>query len=155
MTAEFREFDSLEEMRDWMRRQTAAANERTSDRQKAITFGDHWMRFIPQHQLVVFGRVEPLEDLAGVEDPPTIDHIRENLGRGYLFGRAYSTWEPDGEWGDTHTYNVWPCTPELFEAAQEAGWDITRLEPVFGMQVNTAYREYREWILAQPSEGMD
>lgn len=137
----FKSFGSMEEMFDYMAQATEVANANLSDEQRALTWGSYWFR--PYEGIVIFGWVFPQDELERQErasyghtplDPEeeaefayAMEHTRENHERGYLFGKAYSVWEPSGELGDTHRASAWPITAEQFTAAQEAGWDHEHL----------------------------
>lgn len=128
----FMEFDSLEAAQQWMADQTDRANEATSDRQKAITGGDHWVR-LDYPEFEIWGRVWTEEEFVASEKAAgatraelrySLQVLRDSAERGYRFGIAYSTVEPGGELGDTHVYNMLPVPASLFEAARDCGWDL-------------------------------
>ena len=125
----FREFDSMEAMWEFMREQERLANENTADWQRAIGYGDYWMRMY--EEILIFGYVNTLDELdaiereLGVEDDELAferSMISNAHERGYRYGKAYSVVEPDGEWGSTHVSTMIPISREMFEAARECGW---------------------------------
>jgi hypothetical protein len=155
---EFKSFDSLEDMFQYMADATDAANAGLAQEQKDLTWGSYFVNFQPQIDLVIFGRVftedEVAEDetKAGSDEAElayTLTSLRENHEHGYLYGRCYSTIEPSGELGDTHRASAWPISKELFDAAQAVGWDV--LTPTFdGLDaLDAAYQSFRAHKLNQ------
>lgn len=158
----FEEFGSLEEMYEAMAKAEAAGNANLHAVQRMVTYGDYWMRFwiVGENELVLIcGYVETLPELAASEgahydldkpeDKAEFDHtmfgIRERHTRGYMFGKAYSTIEPTGEWGDTHRANLWPITKNLFEAMREVGWVKERLSQSDRYALLSVYQAWAQW----------
>lgn len=155
----YMEFESLDEMVAWQQQQTASANANLAPEQAAITWGDHWVRFDPASMTVIFGTIwelsywdgkiaeaEPGEDRdewVWEKDSVIASHVN-----GYLFGRAYSIIEPDGELGSTHRANMWPITPECFEAAEQAGWRLNDIKAPYENELRAAYDGWRAAQLA-------
>ena len=157
----YRKFDSIEEMFDYIEKQTQRANASLTAEQKAITWGSHWVRFLPSEQLIIFGRVFTLAEIeqgersagASTEELEyTLNSCRANHDRGYLFGRAYSVAEPDGELGDTHRANMWPITEQQFDEARQAAWNPSRIVPGMFSWLAEAYSHYRAYLLSIPQE---
>ena len=117
-------FDSIEDAFAWMEQQEMAANERATEEQKAITYGDYWIRFVSllggMERLVIFGHVLPLDDM------PEEDrgYVKATHDRGYRFSRCYSVAAPRGELGDVHVSQIAKIPKSLFDLARLAGWDI-------------------------------
>ena len=134
----FMSFDSTEEMFDFMARKTDEANASLTDEQKSLTWGSYWFR--PYEGIVIFGHVftedefeqkerwsyhrgGPLDEEEEAEFAYSKARVYDAHERGYLFGEAFSVWEPRGELGDTHRANAWPILQWQFVSAQSAGWD--------------------------------
>lgn len=152
----FQSFDNLDDMYAEMNRRTEEGNAHLHDKQRSLTWGSHWVRFIHQMQpamFAIFGRVWTREEVAASEDPEVVEQTAANLGRGYMFGTAYSTIEPDGELGDTHRYNAWPISEALFEAAREARWDIGSIGQHEAMQ--ELGEVLAEWMVHERTNGAD
>lgn len=118
-------FDSFEDAMQAMRDAEERANALTLPQQREIGYGDFWCRPVPEWGIFIFGRVSTLDELRKGEDAETIVALEERFTRGYRFGKAYSTIEPEGEWGDTHVANMWPITEAEFEEAKGHGWTPT------------------------------
>lgn len=129
--AQFRSFDSIADMVDYMQKQTEWANANLAPKQQAVTYGDHWARF-DQKGFVIFGKVATLDEATGSTPSSEKDYelksLTANHDRGYMFGKCYSVIEPTGEWGDTHRANLWPIPVEMFDAVKAVGWDTDALE---------------------------
>jgi hypothetical protein len=133
-----RSFRSFDEMIEYMAEATNAANANLLPEQRALTWGSYWFR--PYEDIIIFGYVfteaelaererysyhngGPLDEEEEAEFTWTIARTKENHERGYLFGEAWSVWEPHGELGDTHRASAWPISREQFEFARAAGWN--------------------------------
>ena len=154
---EIQEFGSFEEAMDANRTATDAANSTLHPIQRAITFGTYWVRFYDiQHRILIWGYVEPLQSVLDTEaaltedddDGPDQDEVREhtqrNHDRGYMYGRAYSLIEPEGEWGDTHRANMRPITQELFYAAKATRSNMDALDLYARQGLQQAYEGWRQ-----------
>jgi hypothetical protein len=151
-------FDSIQDAFDYMRKSETAANAGLHEKQKALTWGQYWVRFWDvASKTLIFGKVMTVEEFAQAEaeaaaaskDPMALgemEHevaaLRQRHGRGYLFGYCWSTIEPNGELGDTHQANVWPISEELFEAAKAANWVIDDLDQTAKVRLSNAYLEW-------------
>jgi hypothetical protein len=132
----FRSYASFEDMIGDMQRSEAAANERVTDAQKAIDYGDYWLRQAHVgggEYLTVYGRcwtrdeiikgeTEAGSDVEAGELEYTMAVLDSAHSRGYRFSTAYSQWEPDGEIGDVHISTMAKITKELFDEAKALGW---------------------------------
>ena len=138
--SDIRVFDSMEEMHEWMARQTEAANDNLHPVQRDLTWGSYWVRFVDvRARIVEFGRVLTHEEAAerwGEE--PGLD---ENMERGYLYSEAHSLMGSDI--GDTHRWNAWPIEERLFEAAKAVDWQIDRLDEAMKLLLEIAFRQRR------------
>lgn len=136
----FMDFGSLDEAFDFMTRQTEIANASLTPEQRSLTWGSCWFR--PYEGIVIFGHVYTAEEFEqkerhsyhrggplDAEEEAEFAYAKERVldahERGYLFGEAFSVWEPTGELGDTHRASAWPITERQFESARTAGWDHT------------------------------
>lgn len=142
---EIREYDSLEDAFEDMRKATEWANAHLAEAQRQVTWGSHWVRFydIPG-RILIFGKVDTLAEVRRGEestvqpgeDPAEVKaeieyslrSLAERHENGYLYGQAYSIITPDGEYGDTHRANLWPIPAATFEAARSAGWQMDALD---------------------------
>lgn len=155
-------FDSFEDALDSMARATAHANERLADAQRAVTYGDHWVRFWTP-PIVIYGYVQTLDEIeaaeracATPEEPLMAGEIEHLMRRthelhddGYMRGIAYSTIEPDGEYGDTHRANLWPIDRATFNAARAARWDSAELDDRTKQTLAIIFGRWRQHTQAQ------
>lgn len=155
-------FNSFEEMQEFMRKQTEGANERLAEEQKTITWGSHWVRFLDLDGslLLICGYVDTLEEYLQKErdagaDEEEVEYAKatlpENHARGYMSGTAYSVIEPEGELGDTHRYNAWPISKELFEKVREAGWQLGQMDDA---GVHELAAIHKRWSAHQREHGI-
>lgn len=134
-------FDSLDAMFEYMAEQERLANERMTDSQRyGLKPGSYWVSPGPDG-LLIFGHAYDAAEYVNSELDATPedesieyygsrvahgDFLRgqffEDWHRGYMFGRAYSVWESDGELGSTHKANAYPIPASWFELARNAGW---------------------------------
>jgi hypothetical protein len=152
-----RTFESVDEMFSWMRDNEEAANLVLAPEQQAVTYGSHWCRFFDiANRVVIFGKVltqeeqreteTALADDSEADEAETeeiLDTLAQSHERGYMYGRCYSTIEPDGEWGSTHRANLWPIPQHVYEAARDVRWDIDQLPPEQRTALEAAYQVYR------------
>jgi hypothetical protein len=150
----FMEFESHEEMVDYLRKASEAAFEAITPQQEALTYGSYWVQFhdIANRQ-VVFGRVKTLDETRDIiignggttaEVNAELKDIEAGLANGYMFGIAHSGWYPEGELGDTHKSVAWPIPKELFEAAAKVQFQIDLLPLTHKVTLEAAYQAYRE-----------
>lgn len=153
---EIREYDSMDAAFKDMAAEEDRGNRDLAAAQRMVTWGDHWVRFYqpsPGAQLVtIWSRVWTEDEIikgewaSGAESQAEIDEtmagIRNRHIRGYMFGRCFSTIEPEGELGDTHRYNLWPITQALYEAAQAVQWDHRALNPLSARELIEVYQAY-------------
>ena len=127
----FREFDSMEEMQRFLAEQTRLANESLSEEQRAITYGDYWVR--TDYEFLIFGYINTLDELDESSrrlgaDEEEIAYERAMIAdahaRGYMYGKAYSVVEPDGEWGSTHRVSMQKVSKQTFDRMRELGWTL-------------------------------
>lgn len=131
---EFESFDNIEDAFAAMAAREDAANERTTDEQRAIGYGDYFTRVWETwgDRLVIYGyiftRDEFIKEERDAGSPEaelawTLERMDSSYARGYRFGWCYSEVEPDGELGSTHVSTMLrKITREEFEAAKARGW---------------------------------
>lgn len=158
----FQAFDSFEEMQAEMSRQEAAAMADMGEHQRALLGRRkfHWVRPYAEMDIFIFGAYDFDDWVANEkrlwddEDGPFSEHQaqmeRNNLERGYLSGRAYSTLEPDGELGDTHVSSVHEISEAAFEEARAIGW---RISPEVRTTAPTLWAELVELAQAEIAAG--
>lgn len=153
MTDNIRSFASFEEAQDFLRRANDAADAQLTNEQRRVSYGDTWVRFYDVvNRIVIFGRVETLAEIAEAEArlgagpaevANVLRHTEELESHNLLFGYCYSIIERLGELGSTHRANLWPCPPELFEAARLCVWEVDHLAPHHKAQLEALYVEWR------------
>lgn len=131
-------FESLEDLFNAMHRDVDAANSRVTDEQRAIGYGDYFIRiwegnpFMGPGHLTIYGHVTPRDTFmkeekelgAGDDELSWTMHSHDDsYRRGFRFGWHYSVVEPDGELGSTHISTMKKITREEFEAAKARGWE--------------------------------
>lgn len=146
MTVE--QFESFDDMARVMGEREDSANASLLDIQQDLRDDTehtrYWIRPFPQAGVIIFGETYSFRDLCDsvVKYVPDLEandesydemldevvwEVRastESRQRGYLFGRAYSMLEPEGELGSTHVASVAPISREAFEEARTAGWRV-------------------------------
>jgi hypothetical protein len=146
-------FDSWSEMQEKLGKMRTAANEGLAAAQKAVTYGDYWVRFYKE--FTIFGRVMPLDEYMASEvslgAPPeeaeyTAAHVQRAHDEGMMWGMAYSVLEPEGELGNTHRANLWPIEERVFNAARDAEWDPERFPEWVLILLQEAARAWRSHI---------
>lgn len=146
--SEFMSFNSIEEMQDWMAQRTIEANENLAPEQEAITYGTPWVNFSALGQTdalcvgIVMTEEAYLADGGDVEDWEG-GSIQEGHDRGYMFGRAYSKWLPEGELGDTHRASMWPIPEDLYAALEAVQWDHYGLAVEHKILLQILFDEWR------------
>lgn len=146
-------FESIEDMQAAVEKWNSDANAGLAVEQRAITYGDYWVRFYDiGARIVDFGHVMTEAEYVEqeTEEGTDPDEIALNLQRlqarhdaGYLYGRAHSILNVTGEWGTTHRSNVWPIEERLYAAAQTVDWKIDQLSPDGKLLLEIAYACYR------------
>lgn len=143
---EIRTYENFEDAFEDMRKAEEAANSSLRPSQRTIGYGDYWMALYPQYDLLVFGYVFTLDENekgerdAGASEEEweyTKTNMLDSYERGYRFGRAYSTVEPNGELGSTHISQMIPISREQFEEAKSLKWFIYEIKELswFGEKV--------------------
>lgn len=139
----FMEFESMDQMIEFMQKRTDEANRDLAPAQQAVTYGDCWARFdtIATTGVPEFGYVLTLDEAAtNQEERASVEAEHE---RGYLFSRAYSAHFPDGELGDTHRANLWPIDRAVFDALAAVEWDHNAVAPEHKVHLEIAYQAAR------------
>lgn len=151
----FQEFGSWEEAMDAIAKAEQAANDRATEEQRSITYGDCWLTFDGASQLVIFGRVQSLTDLRaemrgrGMSQEETDEDVRSIVNafaRGYRFGRAYSIACVEGELGDTHVSVMTPISHSAFDDAEAVRWNWAQLLNDAYWTLDPARRERLQWV---------
>lgn len=131
----FEAFESFEAMFDSMKRDEDAANERATQEQRDIGYGDYFIRTRRSFgdELTIYGHIMTRDefitserDAGSPEDELswTLEGMDSSYTRGYRFGWCYSEVEPDGELGSTHVSTMTrKITKEEFDAARERNWE--------------------------------
>ena len=128
-------FNSFEEAMEWERKQQEAVEAALAPEQRAINWGDKFMRVWEDpyggaadpgegHFLAIFGDIYTFEALAQIEEPDTMETLKRMETR-FLFAECYSVVEPEGEPGSVNRWDMWPISTQEFERAKAAGWDVT------------------------------
>ena len=149
----FLRFNSHEEMQAYLIQAKADAEQALDPAQRAITFGDYWVRFYDLARgIVEFGQVATLQEVAdnaidygatAAEAAEEVDDAEARMKAGYLTGRAYSLLNVDGEWGHTHKAHVWPIEESLFNAASETNWSVRAMPTSAKVNFEVAFRAMR------------
>lgn len=130
---EIEQFDSIDAFFTAQQAREEAANNRCTEEQKSITWGDYFERLDSpdRYGLQIFGYIYTREEFSqlevecGAEEDELafeLDIRDQSHSRGYRYGRCYSEWEPDGEIGSTHISVMRKITRSEFEAARDSGW---------------------------------
>lgn len=149
-------FDNFDDMLAFMAENERVANTKIDDTQRAITYGQHWVRFydIPG-RILIFGRVMPLAEIEANEtrlgaEPAEVHAVLESTKdmheRGYVWGYAYSVIEVAGELGNTHRSEIVPCPEEVFNEAKAVGWNVDHLQPEWKARVEELYQQWRRHL---------
>lgn len=146
-------FNNAAEMQAYLIQAQADADASLHPAQRAITWGDTWVRFIDvAAQVVEFGRVFTQEEVAEQEVAAggTNDDVAQAVAdatvrqqQGYLFGVAFSIYNTMGEAGYTHKSNVWPIEGDVFDRAAERNWIARDMPMSAKINVEAAFRAYR------------
>lgn len=120
----FRKYENLDDMFQDMRRAEEEANAHLHPSQSKIGYGDHWMRTVPEADVIVFGRIYGREEEMIGEDRESQAMMDTSYARGYRFGRAFSVICPEGELGSTHIANMIPISEDDFHIAGTLNWKI-------------------------------
>ena len=124
-----------------MDRAKKAADARIKPFQKSLTFGDHFIRFISEEDadepFVIYHRVVELSEI----DKSYRGSVRREMKEGsFVFCRAFSVMELEGELGSVHRSTVdIPITPEQFKAFEQAEWptDLDAVRYILGNSAKT------------------
>ena len=76
----------------------------------------------------------------------TMETVRDSHERGLMWGWAHSKHFTD--LGSTHRFDMWPISPELFEAAKAVGWDVDALtDETPRRELEAAWQGYRTHMM--------
>lgn len=149
-------FGSPEEMRAYLRAASASAHSRLHVAQDGLSYGDTWCQFVDlAERHVVFGRVWTLDEVMNNETETGAAHDAAEracrytdsmLAEGYLFGKAYDHFNPNGELGTTHKAHAWPVERECFYAARDVLWQIDHLPLSQKINLELAFRAWRHHV---------
>jgi hypothetical protein len=130
-------FNSWPEMQAYLIRAQADAAANMHPAQAAISWGDHWVRFIDiSNRVVEFGRVFTRDEVreseieagaTSIEARRAVQECAIGMEKGYLYGHAASFLYPSGEVGYSHKSVVWPIEEATYNAAAEVNWQIDRM----------------------------
>lgn len=157
----YRKFASLDELVLWLQQQSASMADLLSPEQRAVTWGDYWVRFIPLESFVLFGQVMTQEDFVVGEYKvgATIEEVRADTRRlvqmhddNRLFGAVHSVIDPEGSLGFTHRVDVWPITRAQFLEARLAKWEPRYIADTEEW-LSPAYAAYRNHMIKLLREG--
>jgi hypothetical protein len=157
----FQEFESFEDMIEFMRSNTEQANQHLAPEQRALTWGSTWARFDQVgDENIIFGRCYAREEAKQKERDATVrmgdevdeaeiadtdQRLADALEDGYLFGIAGSRHFPEEDIGSTHRANAWPISERLYEAMVALRYDYPTLtDLMLREELEDAYREWRE-----------
>lgn len=149
-------FDSYDEMRAFLRRANEAADQQLHPLQVMIGQGNHWVRFhdLP-NGMVEFGYVLTKQEVYDCEVEAGANMVEANssadgalllLARNYMYGRAWSRLNPDGEYGVTHKVSVWPIERTVVEDAKAVNFNIQLLPLASKINLEHAFRAFRAHV---------
>lgn len=127
------EFDNLDDMLAYQAKMAVDAEAAMLPTQRAMKPGTYWMRPIDDIGMFIFGYWPTLDEIyesersAGADEQEaqfSRSHEEEKSTRGFMYGKAFSPMEPDGEFGTTHASVCWPITEDQFKNAQTNLWEI-------------------------------
>lgn len=155
---EIKTFSSHEEMSEWLKERAEAAHAGLAKAQADLTWGDHWVQFHDVNAAhIIWGKVSTREEVAlgellsrsdWDEVVATVARTEASLEQGFMYGRAYDRYGPEGELGTTHKAHVWPIEERLFDAAKAAGWDHRNIEDeAMRFLLDLAYRQMRAHVI--------
>lgn len=146
-------FTNHAEMQAYLIQAQADADSAMHQNQRALTFGDHWVRFYDlANGLIEFGRIATLQEVAdhAIDNGATAEEAAEEVDDaearervGYMTGQAFSKLSVNGEWGHTHKSVVWPIESALFHQAAECEWKIDFLPTSAKINLEIAFRAQR------------
>lgn len=123
------QINDLDAYFEWEQRQQAKAEAALAPEQRDITWGGHFVRIWREGGwagsgpvLVIFGHVLSLEELRAAEEPETVQRLIALHPR-FVFANCFSVVEPQGEYGDTNRWEIWPISEVQFNWARMVGWD--------------------------------
>lgn len=124
-----REFDTLDEMLEYIRRSREEADAHAGDRGKLFVPGHCFARIVPEMGTIIYGLVlDPIEaEREAGADEDELEFQRELRAAPHMenmrFCRCWSTLCPDGEYGDVHVSCMHAeLSREEFDRARDAGW---------------------------------
>lgn len=135
---QFIEFESPEQMRDYLERQGQAAAKGIHAMQESIGFGSHWVQFydiVETH--FIFGRVlsegdilryERKGDATWDEAAAAVRKARAEQEAGVLLSLAFDREHPEGDLCSTHKSHVWPIDKSVYDEAVRAGGVVSEME---------------------------
>jgi hypothetical protein len=162
----FKEFDSFEDMIEFMQANTAEANAHLAPEQQALTWGSTWARFDQiGDENIVFGRCWTLAEAEQSErdaiirmgervDEREIADTTQGLASshedGYLFGVAASRHFPEPEIGSTHRANAWPVSQLIWDTMSELNFDYLALtDEALREELEAAFTAWRTHVTSR------
>lgn len=149
-------FSSPEEMQSFLSSANSAAHASLHPVQRALTVGNHWVRFVDiAARIVEFGYILTPTETYEVEiaaGANTVDAraaaagVGRLLDNGYMYGKAWSPLGPDGEYGITHKAHVWPIESTVALDAAEHGWRVDELSLPSKINLQAAFNSLRAHV---------
>lgn len=146
---EFIDFKNWEDMQDRARKAEAMANKTVTDKQREVVYGSYWIK-ATDSGVIEYGCVIPQQSAEGMQTAESVRALRDMYARGYRYSHAYSSLNPQGEYGDTHLAMLWPITKEEFENALKVGFKPTNADWERNMLLRIT-KEMRDSLVAPNS----
>jgi hypothetical protein len=127
---DFIKFRTLAEYARWEETRQTAVQAALADEQKAITWGDKFVRvwrepaILDSRLLAIFGDIYSWETLERAGDGDELAMLKLQESR-FLYAQCFSVIEPKGEPGSVNRWDIWPITDNQFRLAEIAGWNPT------------------------------
>ena len=154
-------FSSTEEMIAALRERAQHALAGLHPTQGSLTHGSHWVRFVDlDNRVIEFGRVSLREEVAAAELEAgatveemamTLEDVCLGIENGYLYGRAHSRHNVEGELGTTHKAHVWAIEERLFDMAKAVDFKIEDLDEAGRVLLNLAFQQMKAHVIGSQS----
>lgn len=130
-------FDSHQQMVEYLRQAAHQAHAGLHVVQDNLTWGDTWVQFVDvTNRHVAFGQIATIDEVhqgeldssGSADDADAVAAMtRSDLEYGYMYGRVFDRFNPEGELGTTHKASVWPIEERVFQAAHAVGFVVDDL----------------------------